>query len=117
MALSAKRRHLDKLTGGSEEELEMARGRRRSPEQIASLLRQIELDIANGNSAPFACNEAGIAEQTFYRWRGEWGGLKVGQVRRLKELVRENMKLKRQVAELSLCEELPREPVRKRFQN
>ena len=52
----------------------MARGKRHSPEQIADLLRQIGLGIANGKNAPFACYKVGIAEQTYYRWRGEWGG-------------------------------------------
>src|SRR5271157_5475254 len=80
----------------------MARGRKRTPEQIVSLLRQIEVGTANGKTMPQACKEAGIAEQTYYRWRKEYGGLKVDQAKRLKELEQENAKLKRLVAELSL---------------
>jgi putative transposase len=80
----------------------MARGRKRTPEQIVSLLRQIEVGTANGKTLPQACKEAGIAEQTYYRWRKEYGGLKVDQAKRLKELEQENAKLKRLVAELSL---------------
>ena len=67
-----------------------------------SLLRQIEVAVANGKTTPAACREGGITEQTYYRWRKEYGGLQVDQSRRLKELEQENAKLKRLVAELSL---------------
>jgi hypothetical protein len=76
--------------------------RRYKPEQIVNLLRQIEVGIANGKPTPQACKEAEITVQTYYRWRKEYGGLKLDQAKRLKELVRENSKLKRLVAELSL---------------
>lgn len=72
------------------------------PEEIVNLLRQMEVAVANGKSTPQACKEAGIVEQTYYRWRKEYGGLKVDQARRLKELEQENSKLKRLVSELSL---------------
>ena len=72
------------------------------PEEIVNLLRQVEVAVANGKSTPVACKEAGIVEQTYYRWRKEHGGLKVDQARRLKELEQENSKLKRLVSELSL---------------
>jgi putative transposase len=72
------------------------------PEQIMALLRQVEVVIANGQTTPQACREAGISEQTFYRWRKEYGGLKLDQAKRLKALEQENAKLKRLVAELSL---------------
>ena len=80
----------------------MSQNRRHSPEQIASLLRQIGLAIANGKNAPEACYEVGIAEYTYYRWRGEFWELRVDQIKRMKDLKRENMNLKRLVAELSL---------------
>ena len=80
----------------------MARGRKQTPEQIVELLRQIEVQTASGKTLAVACKEAGIAEQTYYRWRKEYGGLQVDQARRLKELEQENAKLKRLVAELSL---------------
>ena len=76
--------------------------KRYKPEQIVNLLRQIEVEIANGKTAPQACKEAEITQQTYYRWRKEYGGLKLDQAKRLKELERENAKLKRLVAELSL---------------
>ncbi len=76
--------------------------KRYKPEQIVNLLRQIEVEIANGKTTPQACKEAEITQQTYYRWRKEFGGLKLDQAKRLKELERENAKLKRLVAELSL---------------
>jgi putative transposase len=76
--------------------------KRYKPEQIVNLLRQIEVEIANGKTTPQACKEAEITQQRYYRWRKEFGGLKLDQAKRLKELERENAKLKRLVAELSL---------------
>ena len=75
---------------------------RYKPEQIVTLLRQIEVAVANGKTTPQACKEAEITQQTYYRWRKEYGGLKLDQAKRLKELEKENAKLKRLVAELSL---------------
>ena len=76
--------------------------KRYKAEQIVTLLRQIEVGIANGKPTPQACKEVEITVQTYYRWRKEYGGLKLDQAKRLKELERENAKLKRVVAELSL---------------
>ena len=76
--------------------------KRYKPEQIVTLLRQIEVEIANGKTTPQACKEAEITVQTLYRWRKEFGGLKLDQAKRLKELEKENSKLKRLVAGLSL---------------
>ena len=80
----------------------MAGGKKHTAEQIVSLLRQIEVGVANGKTTPVACRESGITEQTYYRWRKEYGGLQVDQARRLKELEQENTRLKRVVANLSL---------------
>jgi hypothetical protein len=80
----------------------MARGKKHTAEQIVNLLRQVEVCVANGKTLPQACKEAEIVEQTYYRWRREYGGLKVDQARRLKDLELENAKLKRLVANLSL---------------
>jgi transposase-like protein len=76
--------------------------KRYKPEQIVTLLRQIEVEIARGKTTPQACRDAQITAQTYYRWRKEYGGLKLEQARRLKELEKENARLKRLVAELSL---------------
>src|SRR5665213_4056494 len=59
--------------------------RKYKPEQIATLLRQVEVGLANGKSTPQACKEAEITAQTYYRWRKEFGGLKLDQAKRLKE--------------------------------
>ncbi len=72
------------------------------PEQIVNLLRQVEVEIANGKTTPQACRDAGITAQTYYRWRKEFGGLKLDPAKRLKELEKENARLKRLVADLSL---------------
>ena len=77
-----------------------------------SLLRQVEVAIGNGHTTPHASREAGITQQTFYRWRKEYSGLKLEQAKRLKELEKENAKLKRLVANLSLEKQiLPDVPV------
>jgi putative transposase len=80
----------------------MARGKRFSPEQMIAMLRQIEVQLAPGKRLALACKEAGIAEQSYYRWRREYGGLQLEQAKRLKELERENARLRRLVADLAL---------------
>ena len=71
-------------------------------EQIVATLRQIEVLVSQGKTVPLACKEAGIAEQTYYRWRKEYGGLKLEQARKLKQLQKENSQLRRAVADLTL---------------
>ena len=60
--------------------------KRHTAEQIISKLREAEVGLASGHTVPEVCRTLGIAEQTYYRWRKEYGGLKVGQARRFKEL-------------------------------
>ncbi len=76
--------------------------KRFNAEQIVTLLRQIEVGMAQGKAAPVACREAGISQQSYYRWRKEYGGLDLDQAKRMKELEKENVRLKRLVADLSL---------------
>ncbi len=83
--------------------------KRYKPEQVVNILRQIEVEIANGKTTPQACRDAQITVQTYYRWRKEYGGLKVDQAKRLKELEKENSRLKRLVAELSLEKQVLRD--------
>ncbi len=73
-----------------------------TPEQIVTKLREIEVLTNQGTSIPAACKQAGVSDVSYYRWRKEYGGLKLDQAKHLKELERENVKLKRLVAELSL---------------
>ena len=79
----------------------MAR-QRHTAEQIIGKLREVEVGLAGGRKVGELCRSIGVTEQTYYRWRAEYGGLKVDQAKRLKELERENSRLKRAVAELTL---------------
>ena len=86
--------------------------KRFKPEQMVNLLREIEVLMANGKSLLEACKQAGISDKSYYRWRKIYGGLKVDQVKRLKEVEVENARLKKLVAELSLREAMLKEVVR-----
>jgi transposase-like protein len=83
--------------------------KRFSAEQIVTVLRQIEVLMSQGKAAPVACREAGISQQSYYRWRKEYGGLELDQARRMKDLERENVRLKRLVADLSLEKQVLRD--------
>ena len=87
----------------------MPKGRRLGAEQIVTKLRQIEVLQGQGKSLVAACKEAGTTEQSFYRWRKEFGGLNVDQAKRLKQLEDENGRLKKLVADLSLEKQVLRD--------
>ncbi len=72
------------------------------PEQIINKLREAEIHINQGISIAEASRKIGITEQTYYRWRREYGGLRIEQARKLKNLEKENARLKKLVADLSL---------------
>ena len=80
----------------------MRRGQKPGAEQVVLKLRQIEVQSAQGKSLALACKEAEIFEQSIYRWRTEYGGRQGDQARRMKDLERENARLRRLVADLSL---------------
>jgi transposase-like protein len=91
-------------------------GRKRySPEQIIGMLREAEVAMAQGQTVGQVCRSLGIVEQTFYRWRREYGGLKIEQAKRLKALEQENVRLKRAVAELTLDKLILQEAVKGNF--
>jgi transposase-like protein len=92
----------------------MAR-KRYSPEQIISKLREAEVALAKGQTTTQVCKKVGITENTYCRWRREYGGLRVDQARRLKELERENAKLKKLVADLSLDKAILKEAAEGNF--
>ena len=73
-----------------------------TPEQIINKLREAEIHINQGISIAEASRKIGITEQTYYRWRKEYGGLRIEQAKRLKSLEKENARLKKLVADLSL---------------
>jgi len=76
--------------------------RRHTPEQIIRKLREAERLLGEGKTIPEAAKELGISEQTYHRWRNQYGGMKADDVKRLKELERENVTLKRIVADKEL---------------
>ena len=76
--------------------------KRFAPEQIIGILREADVKLSQGRSVGQLCRELGIPEHTYYRWRREYGGMKTAQVKRLKELERENGRLKKAVADLTL---------------
>jgi transposase-like protein len=77
-------------------------GKRYKAEEIVMKLREIELSINKGLDVVKACRAAGISDQSYYRWRKEYGGMKIDQAKRYKELEQENVRLKKLVADLSL---------------
>ena len=91
-------------------------GRKRfSSEQIISMLREAEVLLNQGSSVIEVSRKLGIAEQTYYRWRKEYGGMRVDQAKRLKELEQENARLKKLVADLSLENAILKEANRGNF--
>ena len=76
--------------------------KRYTSEQIIVTLREAEVELAKSQSTAEVCRKLGITEQTYYRWRKEYGSLRVDQVRRLKNLERENARLKKLVADQAL---------------
>ena len=80
----------------------MPKGKRVSAEEVVSKLRLAEVELARGNSIEEVCKKLQISPQSFYWWRKEYGGLEIDQAKRLKELERENLRLKRLVADQAL---------------
>lgn len=76
--------------------------KRHKPEEIVSKLRQVDVLTSQGTTVADAIRQIGVTEVTYYRWRKEYGGLKTGQVRRIKELEKENLRLRRAVSDLAL---------------
>ena len=92
----------------------MAR-KRHSAEDIVNKLREAEVLIANGTTIAQVCKQIGITDQTYYKWRREYGGLKTDQAKRFKELEHENARLKKLVADLSLDKQMLQDVARGNF--
>jgi len=92
----------------------MAR-KRFTSEQIITMLREAEVLLNQGSTVIQIVRKLGIAEQTYYRWRKEYGGMRVDQAKRLKELEQENARLKKLVADLSLDNAILKEANRGNF--
>ena len=85
---------------------------RHSPEQIIRKLREADAELAKGVAIPEVCKSLGVAENTYYRWRNQFGGMKADEMKRLKDLERENARLKALVANLSLDKAILKEAAR-----
>ncbi len=83
--------------------------KRFTTEQIIGKLREAEVALAKGKSVPLVCKQIGVTEQTYYRWRKEYGGLKLDQAKKLKELEKENTRLKKLVADMALDNDILKE--------
>ncbi len=83
-----------------------------TPERIINKLRKAEVLLSQGSTVGEAARKIEVTEQTYYRWRREYGGMRIEQVKRLKELEKENTRLKRVVADLSLDNDILKEASR-----
>ena len=89
--------------------------KRYTPEQIIGMIREAEVLLSQGRTTGDVCRQLGVSEQSYYRWRKEYGGLKVDQARRLKELEKENARLRRAVSDLTLDKLILQEASRGNF--
>ena len=89
--------------------------KRHTPEQIVRMLREADTELAAGASVPQIVRKLGISEATFHRWRNQYGGMKADATKRLKELEKENARLKKIVAEQAVDISILKEVSRKNF--
>jgi len=90
-------------------------GKRAKPEEIIAKLGEVEVRLARGETAAAAARAVGVTEQTYYRWRKEYGGLQVDQAKRMREMEKENARLRRAVSGLTLDNQILQEVVRGKF--
>jgi putative transposase len=83
--------------------------KRFTTEQIIAKLREAEVTLAQGDTAPQVCKRIGVSQQTYYRWRKEYGGLRLDQAKRLRDMEKENARLKKLVADLTLDNDILKE--------
>lgn len=88
------------------------RRKRHSPEQVVRKLREAEAELASGASVEAVCKKLEISEATYHRWKSEYGGMKGDEVKRLKELEKENGRLKKIVADLEVDKEILKEALK-----
>jgi putative transposase len=89
--------------------------KRHKPEEIINKLRVAEIELSKGCAMGQICRKLGVTEQTYYRWRKQYGRMQIEQARRFKELEAENARLKKLVADLSLDKEILKEAASKNF--
>jgi len=85
------------------------------PEQIIEKLREAEVRLSKGESVGKMCRTLSVSEQTYYRWRNEYGGMRIDQAKRLKEIEKENSRLRKLVADLSLDKAILKEATKGNF--
>ena len=90
-------------------------GKRAKPEEIIAKLREVEVRLSRGETMGHAVRAIGITEQTYYRWRKEYGGMGVDQANRLKELEKENQRLRHAVSELTIDKQILAEAAKGNF--
>jgi putative transposase len=89
--------------------------KKHTPEQIINKLREADVELANGNTVEQVCKKIEVSEQTYYRWRNQFGGMKADDMKRLKELERENQRLKKIVADQALDISILKEVAKGKF--
>jgi transposase-like protein len=89
-------------------------GKKHTPEQVIAKLRQAEVELSGGATVGQVCQKLGVSEQTFHRWRNQYGGMKADEAKRLRTLEGENARLERLVAELTLDKLMLQEVVKKK---
>lgn len=89
--------------------------KRYTAEQIIGMLREAEVRLSQGERVGAICRSLGISEQSYYRWRREYGGLKVDQAKRLKQLERENAHLRKAISDLTLDKLILKEAIEGKY--
>lgn len=89
--------------------------KKHKPEEIIGKLREVEIMVSQGGTTAEACRRIAVSEQTYYRWRKEYGGLKTDQARRMKDLEKENLRLRRAISDLTLDKLILQEAARGNF--
>ena len=89
--------------------------KKHTPEQIINKLREADVELANGTTVEQVCKKIEVSEQTYYRWRNQFGGMKADDMKRLKELERENQRLKQIVADQALDISILKEVAKGKF--
>lgn len=89
--------------------MSVSRRKRRSPDQIISALREADGMLSGGQTIAQVCQKLGVCEQTYHRWRNQYGGMKADAMKRLKQLEEENRRLKKAVADLTLDKQILKE--------
>ena len=90
-------------------------GKRAKPEDVIAKLQEVEARLSRGETTGQAVRAIGVTEQTYYRWRKEYGGLQVDQAKRMKDLEKENQRLRRAVSDLTLDNQILKEVAQGKF--